>query len=410
MNDLSKKINIFSEDFDYNEFQNSAIKELQSGKPLTGKEGVLTPLIKQLLEASLEAEMDTHLDNESSSNRRNGKLKKTVKTNQGNVEIETPRDRAGTFEPQIIKKRQTVLNESLDNKILSLYGIGMSYKDISAHLAEMYGLEVSSGKISQITDKIIPMLEEWRNRPLDSVYPVIYLDAIHFKVREDSVVKAKAIYTILGLNKYGVKEILGLYLSEAEGSKFWAQVLNNLRNRGLKDILIACIDGLTGFPEAISSMFPKAEIQKCVIHQIRNTFKYILSKDQKTFMSDLKLVYQATTKEEAETHLLQLDEKWGKKYPAALRSWQNNWENLSNYFKYPHELRRIIYTTNAVEGLHRQMRKYTKNKGAFTSENALLKLLYCACDKAEQKWTQPMHGWAMILSQLDIYFDDRLNL
>lgn len=405
--------NIDLTNFDFTQFQKEAIDKLKSGQSLTGKGGILTPLIKQILESALEGEMDAHLSeckNQNQINRRNGKLKKTIKTNTGEFELETPRDRNSSFEPEIIKKRQTVLNESLDNKVLSLYALGMSYHAITEHLAEMYGLEISTAKMSLITDKLLPVITEWRNRPLESVYPIVFLDAMHFKVREDGKVTSKAFYSILGVNKEGQKDILGLYFSEAEGARFWLNVLNDLRARGVEDILIASIDGLKGFPEAIAEVYPRAEIQLCVVHQIRHSLKYVISKDQRDFMQDLKLIYKATSKELAEHHLLELGEKWGKKYPAVIKSWQTHWESLSQYFKYPEELRRIIYTTNIVEGFHRQVRKYTKNKGAFTSENALLKLIYCACQKIMEKWYQPMHNWALIASQLQIYFEGRLNL
>ncbi|MFZ3067918.1 MAG: IS256 family transposase [Gammaproteobacteria bacterium] len=406
-----KKIDLAN--FDFGQFQKEAIDKLKSGQSLTGKDGILTPLIKEIIEAALEGEMDAHLSeckDQHQANRRNGSLKKTMKTGTGSFELETPRDRNSSFEPELVKKRQTVLNESIDNKVLSLYATGMSYETITDHLADMYGLEVSPAKISLITDKLLPIITEWRNRPLEEVYPIVFLDAMHFKVREEGKVTSKAFYSVLGVNKEGRKDILGMYLSENEGAHFWLGVLNDLRSRGLEDILIASIDGLKGFPEAIAAVYPKTEIQLCVVHQIRNSLKYIVSKDQKAFMADLKLVYKATSKDLAEHHLLEVDEKWGKKYPAVIRSWQANWEALSQYFKYPEELRRIIYTTNIVEGFHRQIRKYTKSKGAFTSENALLKLIYCACQKVLEKWYQPMHNWALIVSQLKIYFDGRLNL
>jgi putative transposase len=407
----NKKIDLT--DFDFSQFQKEAIEKLKSGQSLTGKDGILTPLIKEILEAALEGEMESHLSEcktQDQPNRRNGKLKKTMKTGTGSFELETPRDREGSFEPELVKKRQTVLNESLDNKVLSLYASGMSYDAITEHLADMYGLEISSTKISLITDKLIPVITEWRNRPLEAVYPIVFLDAMHFKVREDGKVTSKAFYSILGVNKNGRKDILGMYLSENEGAHFWLGVLNDLRARGIEDILIASIDGLKGFPDAIAQVYPKTEIQLCVVHQIRNSLKYVVSRDQKEFMLDLKLVYKATSKDMAEHHLLELVEKWGKKYAAVIKSWQGNWDSLSQYFKYPEELRRIIYTTNIVEGFHRQIRKYTKSKGAFTSENALLKLIYCACQKILEKWNQPMHNWALIVSQLQIYFDGRLNL
>lgn len=405
--------NIDLSDFNYNEFKADAIEKIKSGQPLTGKGGILTPLLKELLETALEGELEAHLlENREAgiSNRRNGKSSKQVQTSSDSFELLTPRDREGSFEPEIVKKRQTILNESLDNKVLALYALGMSYEAISEHLGEMYGLEVSCAKISLITDKLLPLITEWRNRPLESVYPIVFLDAMHFKVRVDGKVTTKAFYSVLAVSTEGKKDILGLYLSENEGARFWLGVLNDLRARGVEDLLIASIDGLKGFPEAIADVFPKTEIQLCIVHQIRNSLKYVVSKDQKAFMADLKLVYRASSKDLAEHHLLELGEKWGKKYPAVMKSWSNNWENLSQYFKYPEELRRIIYTTNIVEGFHRQIRKYTKNKGAFTSENALLKLIYCACQKVLEKWNQPMHNWALIISQLQIYFDGRLNL
>jgi transposase-like protein len=406
-----RKINLSN--FDFNAYKAVALNQIKSGQPLTGKDGILTPLVKALIEASLEGEMDSHLEGckqDNIPNRRNGKTTKHVKAGYGSFDLSTPRDRDGSFEPEIVKKRQTVLNESLDSKILALYAHGMSYEAIGDHLAEMYGLEVSSAKISLITDKLLPLISDWRTRPLDAVYPIVYLDAMHFKVREEGRVVSKAFYTVLAVTIEGKKDVLGLYLSEAEGAKFWLSVLNDLKSRGLQDILIASIDGLKGFPEAISNIFPKTEIQLCVVHQIRNSLKYVVSKDQKAFMADLKLVYQASNKEIAEDQLEKLDEKWGKKYPVVLKSWQNNWNTLSEYFKYPEELRRIIYTTNIVEGFHRQIRKYTKSKGSFTSDQALIKLIYCATQKVLEKWSQPMHNWALIISQLEICFSGRLNL
>jgi putative transposase len=407
----NKKIDLAN--FDFNQFQKEAIEKLKLGQSLTGQGGILTPLIKEILEASLDGEMDAHLSDckdQNQANRRNGKLKKTMKTGTGTFELETPRDRDGSFEPELVKKRQTVLNESLDNKVLSLYAAGMSYETITEHLSDMYGLDVSPAKISLITDKLMPIITEWRNRPLDAVYPIVFLDAMHFKVREEGKVRSKAFYSILGVGVDGRKDILGMYFSENEGAHFWLSVLNDIRARGVEDILIASIDGLKGFPEAIAAVFPKTEIQLCIVHQIRNSLKYVVSKDQKAFMVDLKLVYKASGKDLAEHRLLELGEKWGKKYPAVIKSWQANWDSLSQYFKYPEELRRIVYTTNIVEGFHRQVRKYTKTKGAFTSENALLKLIYCACQKIMEKWNQPMHNWALIASQLQIYFEGRLNL
>jgi transposase-like protein len=382
---------------------------LQSGK---GLQEALAPMVKRVMEAALEGELAAHLESEENSpgNRRNGHTKKRIKSSSGAFDLITPRDRDGSFEPQLVKKRQTVLTDDLDQKILNLYANGMSYSDIRSNLEEIYQVEISSAAITQITDRLLPEVDEWRHRPLESVYPLLYLDAVHFKVREEGKVVPKAIYSLLGVTSEGKKDILGLYINDTEGAHFWAGVLASLKERGVKDILIACVDGLTGFQEAIHSLFPKTEVQLCIIHQIRNSMRYIATKDQKVFMSDLKRIYQATSKEQAEYALSELDEKWGKKYPVVLRSWQNNWDALSNFFKYDNHIRKIIYTTNAVEGLHRMIRKYTKTKAAFTSENALLKLVYCAYQKILLKWTMPVANWAIIVSQLNCHFNGRIKL
>ena len=388
---------------------NKALKAIQEGQPLLGKEGILTPLIKDLTEAALEGELDSHLGQEIAANRRNGKNKKTIKALNGSFELNTPRDRAGTFSPQLVKKHQTTLNDELEEKILALYGLGMSYKDIAAHLQEMYGIEVSAGTLSAVTDKIIHRVKEWQARPLESTYPIVWLDAIHYKIRENGKVQSKAVYTILGVNLEGRKEVLGLYLSENEGANFWLQVLTDLSNRGVNDILIACVDGLKGFPEAIESIFPKTEVQLCVVHQIRNSTKYVGSKDQKEFMADLKRIYKAATKDLAASELDNLEEKWNKKYPIVIKSWRNNWERLSQYFKYPEAIRRIIYTTNTIESVHRQFRKLTKTKGAFPNQDSLLKLLYMGIQNASKKWTMPIKNWSLTISQLAIFFEGRLD-
>ncbi len=397
---------------DLKELQQNIIDSVRNGKSLLGKEGALTPLIKQALEAALEGEIEAHMntDEDNGNNRRNGKLKKTVNSESGAFELETPRDRNGTFEPQIVKKRQTVITEELDNKILGLYGHGMGYQDIAKHMEDLYGYEVSPATISTVTDKLLPTITEWRNRTLERIYTVVFLDAMFFKSREGGKVVTKVLYNIMGINQEGYKDILGFYAAESEGANFWLGVLNDLKARGVEDILIACIDGLKGFPEAIQAVFPRTEIQLCVVHQIRNSIKYVASKDQKSFMRDLKEVYQAPTKELAEHNLMKLDEKWGSRYPMVLKSWTTHWEHLSGYFKYSSEIRRLIYTTNPIEGFHRQVRKYTKTKGAFTSENALFKLVYCACQQIKEKWTMSLRNWAMTVSQLDIYFPGRLTL
>lgn len=391
------------------------ISELQaglySGKPLVGKEGLLTPMIKELVELSLQGEIDAHL-NESSleegSNRRNGLARKQVKSSVGEFELEVPRDRNCSFEPEIVKKRQTVLSDELDSKILSLYALGNSYHDIAKHISDIYGLEVSDAKISSITDKLIPKLTAWRNRPLEKRYAILFLDAMFFKVKQDNKVSTKAVYNIMGIDMSGRKHILGFYACESEGSHFWLGALNDLKARGLEDVLIACIDGLKGFPEAINSALPKTEIQTCIVHQIRNSLKYVASKNAREFIKDLKSVYQADTKDMAEHNLLNLDEKWGKKYPMVIKAWQENWDNLSTYFKFSKEIRTLIYTTNPIEGFHKQVRKYTKTKGAFTSDNALFKLLFCAINQITDKWTMPIPNWPLTISQLDIYFPDRV--
>lgn len=386
------------------------IKGLRAGKPLSGESGVLTPLIKQLLEAALNAELSEHLSStENESNRRNGYTKKTIKTGSGAFELETPRDRAGEFEPKIVKKHQTKLTDEIDGKILSLFSLGMSYRDIKKHVQEMYGLEVSEATISAVTDSILPELKAWQCRALDAIYPIIWLDAIHYKVKEAGHYVSKAIYTVLGLNGEGHKELLGLYLSESEGATYWMTVLTDLQNRGVKDILIACVDGLNGFPEAIKSIFPKTEVQLCIVHQVRNSAKYIASKDQKEFIRDLKRVYQADTIVGAEIELDKLEEKWGNRYQAVIDSWRKKWPLLSAYFRYPKIIRKPIYTTNTVEAVHRQFRKLTKSKGAFPNETSLLKLLYVGIQKSSEKWTMPIPNWGETLLQLNLFFPDRLD-
>jgi putative transposase len=386
-----------------------ALKALQAGKPITGKDSVLSPLIKQLTEAALEAEIDTHLAQEISPNRKNGKSRKTMKSSSGSFELETPRDRSGSFEPQLVRKHQTHVSDEIEAKILSMYGLGMSYQDISDHVEEMYGIRVSTATLSAITDKIIAAVKEWQQRPLDSHYPFVWMDAIHYKVRDNGRYVSKAVYTILGLNMQGKKDVLGLYVSESEGANFWLSVLTDLNNRGVKDILIASVDGLTGFPDAINAIFPETEVQLCIVHQVRNSIRYVASKHQREFMVDLKRVYRAVSKQAAETALDELEERWGQKYPIVINSWRNKWDNLSVYFKYPEEIRKVIYTTNSIEAVHRQFRKLTKTKGGFPNENSLLKLLYLGIQNASKRWTMPIRNWNLALSQLAIFFEGRLD-
>ncbi len=394
-----------NKDFDLEQ----AIKALQSGQDLTGKDGFLTPLIKQITEAALKAELEQHLEDDEQPNRKNGSSKKTIKSSVGSFELDTPRDRSGTFEPQLVKKNQTKLTDEIDRKILSMFSLGMSYRDIRSHVEDMYGIEVSEATITGITDRLIPELKEWQQRPLDALYPFVWLDAIHYKIKEDGRYVSKAIYTILGLDVEGKKELLGLYLSESEGANYQLSVLTDLHNRSVEDILIACVDGLTGFPEAIATIYPDTEVQQCIIHQIRNSMKYVASKHQKAFMADLKPVYRAVSKEAAEMELDRLEAKWGEQYPIVIRSWRNKWANLSVYFKYPEYVRKAIYTTNAIEAVHRQFRKLTKTKGGFPNENSLLKLLYAGILNASKKWTMPIQNWNMTLSQLAIHFEGRLD-
>jgi transposase-like protein len=383
--------------------------QLRAGKGIGGKDGALTPLIKQLTEMALQAELETHLSQDLEINRKNGTTSKTMKSANGTFDLETPRDRNGSFEPELVKKNQTHMSDELESKILSLFALGNSYSQIADHIEDMYGVHFSKPAITAITDKLIPKLEEWKKRPLDSIYPFVYLDAIHYKIRDEGHYVSKAFYTVLGVNLEGKKEILGLYLNESEGAKFWLQVLTDLQNRGIQDILIASVDGLKGFPEAINSVFPNTEVQLCIVHQIRNSLKYVGSAYQKQFAGELKKVYQAFTKEEAEIELDKLEEKWGKKYPIIFDSWRNKWDNLSNYFKYAEPIRKVIYTTNIIESVHRQFRTLTKTKGAFPNDNSLLKLLFAGIQNAEKKWTMPIRNWSLTISQLNIHFKERLK-
>jgi transposase-like protein len=395
---------------DFTSMQKLALEQLKAGKSLTGKDGVFAPLIKQFLEAALEGEMESHLDEaqREQGNKRNGKGKKLMKSLDGEFEIITPEDRQSTFNPQIIKKRETVLADNLANKIIGLYGLGMSLRNISDHIKEMYDVEISHTTLSEITDRVIPLVKEWQGRPLEEMYTIVWLDAMHYKVKDGGRVINRAVYNVLAINKEGKKELIGMYVSESEGANFWLSVLTDLKARGVEDILIACIDNLNGFAEAIESVFPKVEIQSCIVHQIRNSIKYVASKEQKVFLADLKLVYQAVNKQTAEAELDKLEEKWGKRYPIVVESWRKNWHKLSTYFDYDPMIRKLIYTTNAVEGFHRQIRKVTKTKGVFPNDMALLKLIYLASQNIAKKWTQPLQNWGLTAQQLRIKFQERM--
>ena len=372
-------------------------------------------MIGAVLEGGLEAELDDQLGyskydyrNKEVDNSRNGFSKKTLKTSFGETEISVPRDRNGDFEPQLVKKNQTTLTGDIEEKILSMYAKGMTTKDIETHIMDIYGLECSDTTVSRITDKILPVVREWQCRPLEDIYAVVFMDAIHFHVRSEGRIIKKAVYIAIGINMDGLKEVLGMWVGENESAKFWLSVMNGLKNRGVEDILIACVDGLTGFPAAIEAVYPQTEIQQCIIHQIRNTTKFVSYKDIKKLMADLKKVYAAVDEQTALTELDNFDEIWGSKYPKIAISWRNNWANLSTYFKYPQEVRTLIYTTNTIEGFNRQLRKVTKNKGVFPTDDSLIKMLYLAMMDITKKWTGKRREWGQIHSQLEIFFADRL--
>jgi transposase-like protein len=400
------------EAFDYEALKKKTLEQFRSGKDLFSKGGAFAPLLKDFLEAALQAELEEHLDQEAPelNNRKNGYNTKTLKTGAGTFELDTPRDRNGDFSPELVKKRETILANSLEPKIIGLYGHGMCFRDISTHIKDLYDTDISAGTLSAITDKIIPLVKEWQIRPLEETYCIVWLDGMHYKVKQEGRAQSRCVYNILGITIEGRKEILGMYVSESEGANFWLSVLTDLQNRGVKDILIACIDNLKGFAEAISTVFVQTEVQSCIVHQIRKSLMYVASKDQKIFMADLKPVYQAVNKSEAEEKLEVLSEKWNKKYPVVVESWKRNWEKLTTYFKYPAAVRKLVYTTNTIEGYHRQIRKVTKTKGAFTSDMALLKLMYLATKNIEKKWTQPLQNWSITVSQLSIIFGERLKL
>ncbi len=397
------------EKFDYDAFRQQAIERMLAGdKELGGKDGVLAPLLKDLLDAALSGEMQAHVD-QNRPNRRNGSKAKRVKTGHGPVSVEMPRDRNGSFEPKLIGKRQTTLGDGLDNRILSLYSKGMSYEDIQEHLEDLYGLEISTGQLSAITDKILPVVEQWRSRPLEPVYAFVWLDAVHFKVRQDGKVISKAAYNILAVDLQGRKDLLGIYIGDAESARFWLSTLTDLQNRGVKDLLICSIDNLSGFGDAIETVFPNADVQLCLVHQVRTSLRYVVSKDQKAVVADLKPIYQSANLGGAEQKLADFAAKWGQKYPLVVESWKRNWLRLTRFFEYPAAIRKVVYTTNTVEGFHRQIRCVTKSKGAFCSETALLKLLYLTTQRIIENWKLPLQNWAVTLQQLAILFEDRVR-
>lgn len=397
-------------------FHDKTIKDLvKECRTVEDVQEMMKLLFKDTIQRVFEAELEDELGYQKHSttgnntgNSRNGYSKKTVKSKYGDTELNIPRDRNGDYEPKIIKKYETTIN-GIEDQILGLYAKGMSTRDIESQMQDLYGLDISPTMVSKVTDKIMPLVKEWQSRPLHRVYPIVYLDAIHFKVRDGNRIVNKAAYSVLGINMDGQKEILGIWIGENESASFWLGVCTDLKNRGVEDILIACKDGLSGFSEAISSAFPKTEIQLCVIHQIRNSMKYVSYKEQKEVMKDLKKVYQALTLEEAELAFTAFKEKWEKKHPIIIRSWEQNWLELTAYFSYPREIRRIIYTTNIIEGYHRQLRKVTKTKSAFPSDDALRKMIYLATMDITKKWTMPVQGWKECISQLAIHFGERLE-
>lgn len=402
------------EKFDYEKFSEEVLKGLQDKKPLLGQGGLFTPLLKQFLESALEGEMQAHLEDEASrgglKNRRNGRSRKHVQSPMGGFELLSPRDRESTFEPEIVPKRQVSITSDMDQRIISMYSFGTSYADIRKHLREMYDFDVSEGTISAITDQILPAIKEWQSRPLESVYPVIWLDAMHYKVRDEGVVRPKAVYSVLGVNRDGEKDVLGVYLGSSESAGFWRGVLSNLQERGVKDIFIACIDNLRGFGDAIDDYFPRTAVQLCLVHQMRNSLKHVADKNSREVAADLKKIYQAHTEDNGLEALKTSEEKWGSKYPAIFKSWHANWERLAHIYQFKPALRRLVYTTNPIESYHRMIRKVTKTKGAFNSEKAILKLVYLAVQNAQTKWSGRIQSWPAIRQELTITFEDRMNI
>lgn len=397
------------------EMMSSYIKDnpVKDGKDVNS---IMREMMSIILEGTLDGELDDELGyskydykNKNSNNSRNGYSKKTMHTSYGDMDLGIPRDRNGEYEPQVVKKYQNTLTQDMEEKIISLYAKGMTTGDIEHHIQDLYGIEISDSTISRITDKIMPIVKEWQERPLEEIYAVVYLDAIHFHVRCDGRIVKKAVYIALGIDLDGKRDVLGMYVGENESAKFWLSILNGLKNRGVKDILITCVDGLTGFPQAISAVFPKTEIQHCIIHQIRNTTRFVSYKDIKALMADLKRVYTAVSEDIALMELDTFSENWDGKYPTTSKSWRENWATLSTYFKYPVEVRKIIYTTNTVEGFNRQLRKVTKSKSVFPTDDSLLKMLYLAAMDITRKWTGHRQDWGKIRAQLEIYFEERIQ-
>ena len=389
---------------------NIDFKELsKSCKTQEDLSGLTKQFMKNMIENMLKAELDDHIKNNSQKTSKNGYYDKTVRSDAGELTLNIPRDRNGEYKPQLIPKGKTTIS-GIDSKIVSMYARGMSLRDIEKQVKEMYDVGMSDSLLSRIIDKIVPEIKEWQSRTLESIYPIVYMDAMVFKIKDDNgFYKNRALHFAIGINLEGKKELLGMWLTDNEGAKFWLSIVTELKNRGVEDILIASVDGLKGFSEAINSVFPQTVVQRCIIHQIRYSMKYVGSKYQKEFMQDLKKVYKAPTKQVAEDALLELEQKWGEKYPMVVNSWTNNWAELSAYFEYSEPIRRIIYTTNTVEGFNRQIRKITKTKGGFSNDGSLFKLVYLAYKDIAKKWDKSISNWAEIISQFSIVFEDRLN-
>jgi transposase-like protein len=376
---------------------------------------MLKDMFSDVLQEALEAELDTELgypkngsSPEGSANRRNGHSKKMVRSERGEIELSVPRDRDGEFEPVIVKKHQKEVS-GIEEQILALYAKGVTVRDIQAHLNRLYGVDVSPTLISNVTNRIMPLIKEWQSRPLQKTYAVLFLDAIHYKVKQEGHIVNKAVYMVIGIDMDGCKDVLGMYIGEHETSKFWLTVLNELKNRGVEDVLICCVDNLTGFSEAITACFPQTEIQKCIVHQIRNSVRYVSYKDTKKLLANLKPVYNAPSEEAALGALEDFEKTWGGKYPLVVQSWQRNWGEIATFFKYPPEIRKLIYTTNMIESYHRQLRKVTKGKSVFPTDEALLKMLYLVTQDVMLKWTGRIHNWGQILLQLSVFFPDRVK-
>lgn len=397
--------------FDYAAFEKEAIAGLTAGKGLIGENGVLTGMIGRLLKAAYAGEMDAHLEDPAAGgNRRNGHTDKTIRTSLGPVPVQPPRDRYGTFEPEIIKKWDRSLAPELEQQVLHLYGIGNSYEDIQAHLRRMYGVNYSPSFLSHITDRVYEEIEQWRNRPLEERYFVIYLDAIHYKVREGRKVVTKAVYSIYGVTMEGERDVLGLFIGEAEGARHWARVLENIRDRGVKDVFFFCVDGLGGFSEAIGGIFPAAITQRCIVHMVRTSLKFVSYRDYKQVCQGLRAMYTQDTAEAALEKLEEFKQRWQGKYPEIAAKWEKSWAELSPFFDQPEAVRRVIYTTNTVEALHRVLRKATKTKGAFINESALEKQLYLTLVHNQKSWKTKVRGWPDILRALRNHFPERFNI